>query len=157
VAGFRSEPWPASSRNGWPASYWNAWPASSESATWLRQQRAKLSAKNETAKAIHYSLKRWAALTRFLDDGRLCMSNNAAERALRAIAVGRHNWTFAGSDEGGRRAAAIYTLVETAKLNDVDPQAWLADLLARLQDHPAKRIEELLPWNWQTDRTKLAA
>jgi transposase len=91
----------------------------------LREQRAKLSAKNETAKAIHYSLKRWIALTRFLDDGRLCMSNNAAERALRAVAVGRNNWTFAGSDEGGRRAAAIYTLIETAKLNDADPQAWL--------------------------------
>jgi transposase len=124
---------------------------------WLREQRAKLSAKNDTAKAIHYSLKRWIALTRFLDDGRLCMSNNAAERALRAIAVGRHNWTFAGSDEGGRRAAAIYTLIETAKLNDLDPQAWLADVLARLQDHPAKRIHELLPWNWRIDRTRLAA
>ena len=89
------------------------------------------------------------ALTRFLDDGRLCMTNNAAERALRGIAVGRNNWTFAGSDAGGRRAAAIYTLIETAKLNDVDPQAWLADVLARLQDHPAKRIAELLPWNWK--------
>src|ERR1700730_7136556 len=114
--------------------------------TWLRAQRSKLSARNEVAKAIQYSLNRWTALTRFLDDGRLCMSNNAAERALRGIAVGRHNWTFAGSEEGGRRAAAMYTLVETAKLNDVDPQAWLADALARLQDHPAKRIDELLPW-----------
>jgi transposase len=81
--------------------------------TWLREQRRKLSARNEIAKAIQYSLNRWTALSRFLDDGRLCMSNNAAERALRGIAVGRHNWTFAGSDEGGRRAAAIYTLVET--------------------------------------------
>ena len=125
--------------------------------TWLRQQRAKLSAKNETAKAIQYSLKLWGALTRFLDDGRLCMSNNAAERALRGIAVGRHNWTFAGSDNGGRRAAAIYTLIETAKLNDVDPQAWLADVLARLQDHPAKRIDELLPWSWQRERQLKAA
>jgi transposase len=115
---------------------------------WLREQRAKLSARNETAKAISYSLNRWDGLTRFLDDGRLCMSNNAAERALRGIAVGRHNWTFAGSDDGGRRAAAIYTLIETAKLNDIDPQAWLADILARLNDHPAKRIDELLPWNW---------
>ncbi len=77
------------------------------------------------------------------------MTNNAAERALRCIAVGRNNWTFAGSDAGGRRAAAIYTLIETAKLNDVDPQAWLADVLARLHDHPAKRIAELLPWNWK--------
>jgi len=85
------------------------------------------------------------------------MSNNAAERALRGIAIGRHNWTFAGSDEGGRRAAAIYTLIETAKLNDVDPQAWLADILARLQDHPAKRIDELLPWNWKRDHAEKAA
>ena len=85
------------------------------------------------------------------------MMNNAAERALRAIAVGRHNWTFAGSDEGGRRAAAIYTLIETAKLNNVDPQAWLADLLARLQDHPAKRIQNSCPGTGQADRIKLAA
>jgi transposase len=117
--------------------------------TWLRQQRAKLSRRSETAKAIDYSLKRWTALTRFLDDGRLCMSNNAAERAVRCVAVGRKNWTFAGSDEGGHRAAAIYTLIETAKLNGIDPQAWLADLLARLPDHPARRISELLPWNWR--------
>jgi transposase len=125
--------------------------------TWLREQRAKLSARNETAKAISYSLNRWDGLLRFLDDGRLCMSNNAAERALRGIAVGRKNWTFAGSDEGGRRAAAIYTLIETAKLNDIDPQAWLADLLARLQDHPARRINELLPWNWKPEHDQRAA
>jgi transposase len=124
---------------------------------WLRQQRAKLSPKSETARAIDYSLKRWAAFTRFLDDGRLCMSNNAAEREIRAIAIGRHNWTFAGSDEGGRRAAAIYTLINTAKLNDIDPQAWLADILRRIADHPAKRIDELLPWNWQpADQAKAA-
>jgi transposase len=123
--------------------------------TWLRAQRSKLSSKSETAKAIDYSLKRWPALTRFLDDGRLCMSNNAAERELRAVALGRKNWTFAGSDNGGRRAAAIYTLIGTAKLNDVDPQTWLADVLARLPDHPAKRIHELLPWNWR--RKTLAA
>jgi transposase len=125
--------------------------------TWLREQRRKLSAQNEVAKAIQYSLNRWTALTRFLDDGRLCMTNNAAERALRGIAVGRRNWTFAGSDEGGRRAAAIYTLIETAKLNDVDPRAWLTDVLARLQDHPAKRIDELLPWNWKRARQQKAA
>src|SRR6266849_976312 len=104
---------------------------------------------NYTTKAINYCLSRWDAFTRFLDDGRLCMSNNAAERELRAVAVGRRNWTFAGSDEGGRRAATIYTLIATAKLNDIDPQAWLADVLARLPDHPAKRIHELLPWNWR--------
>jgi transposase len=131
-------------------------PLVAELETWLRQQRARLSAKNEIAKAIDYSLKRWPALTRFLDDGRLCMSNNAAERALRGIAVGRHNWTFAGSDAGAKRAAAIYTLIETAKLNDIDPRAWLADVLARLPDHPAKRIHELLPWNWHA-ATRAAA
>jgi len=123
-------------------------PLISELEIWLRQQRAKLSPKSETARAIDYSLKRWPAFARFLDDGRLCMSNNAAEREIRAIAIGRHNWTFAGSDEGGKRAAAIYTLINTAKLNGVDPQAWLADVLRRIADHPAKRINELLPWNW---------
>jgi transposase len=116
---------------------------------WLREQRARVSKNSETGKAIDYSLKRWAALTRFLDDGRLCMSNNAAERELRAIAVGRRNWTFAGSDEGGRRAAAIYTLIATAKLNDVDPQAWLADVLARINDHKIHDLAALLPWNWR--------
>lgn len=116
---------------------------------WLREQHNRLSPNNQVAKAIAYSLNAWNALSRFLEDGRLCMTNNAAERALRGIAVGRNNWTFAGSDNGGRRAAAIYTLIETAKLNDVDPQAWLADILARLQDHPATRIAELLPWNWK--------
>jgi transposase len=124
---------------------------------WLREQRGRVSKNSETGKAIDYSLKRWDALTRFLDDGRLCMSNNAAERELRAVAVGRRNWTFAGSDEGGRRAAAIYTLIATAKLNDIDPQAWLADILARLPDHPAKRIHELLPWNWRRQSTAAEA
>ena len=85
-----------------------------------------------------------------MDDGRICLSNNAAERALRGIAVGRKNWTFAGSDRSGERAAAIYALVGTAKLNGVDPQAWLADVLGRLADHPAKRVADLLPWNWRT-------
>jgi transposase len=125
--------------------------------TWLRMQRARLSGKSEVARAIDYSLKRWPALTRFLADGRLCLSNNAAERALRGIAVGRHNWTFAGSDRGGERAAAIYTLIETAKLNGIDPRAWLADVLARLLDHPAKRIDDLLPWNWRAEVVATAA
>ena len=116
---------------------------------WMRAERAKLSSKNPVAKAIQYSLKRWAAMIRFLDDGRVCLSNNAAERALRGIAVGRHNWTFAGSDRGGERAAAIYTLIETCKFNDVDPRAWLADVLARLPNHPANRVADLLPWNWK--------
>jgi transposase len=132
-------------------------PLVAELETWLRQRRARLSGKSEIGKAVDYSLKRWTAFTRFLDDGRLCMSNNAAEREIRPVAVGRKNWTFAGSDEGGRRAAAIYTLIQTAKLNDVDPQAWLADVLARLPDHPAKRITELLPWNWMRERQERAA
>jgi transposase len=132
-------------------------PLVAELKVWLQAQRAKLSAHSETAKAIAYCLNRWNGLVRFLDDGRLCMTNNAAERALRCVAVGRHNWTFAGSDEGGRRAAAIYTLVETCKLNGVDPRAWLADVLARLPDHPARRISELLPWNWKRERVAEAA
>jgi len=108
-----------------------------------------LSPKNDTAKAINYLLTRWAAFTRFLDDGRVCLTNNAAERALRRAAVGTKNWTFARSDAGGHRAAAVYTLIETAKMNDVDPQAWLADILARLPDHPANKVADLLPWNWR--------
>jgi transposase len=131
-------------------------PLVTELESWLRMQCGKLSRKSETAKAIDYSLKRWTALTRFLDDGRLCISNNAAERALRGIAVGRHNWTFAGSDEGARRAAVIYTLIETAKLNSINPQAWLADVLAHLPDHPMRRVAELLPWQWCGSRRQAA-
>lgn len=127
-------------------------PLAAELEAWLRAERAKLSSKNPLAKAINYSLKRWTAMTRFLNDGRICLSNNAAERSLRGIAVGRHNWTFAGSDRGGQRAAAIYTLIETCKLNDIDPRAWLADVLGRLADHPASRVTELLPWNWRNPR-----
>jgi transposase len=124
---------------------------------WMRQERCKLSSRSPLAKALAYSLKRWEALTRFLEDGRICMTNNAAERAVRGIAMGRKNWTFAGSDSGGQRAAAIYTLIETAKLNDVDPRAWLADALARIADHPARRVAELLPWNWRAAATARAA
>ena len=124
---------------------------------WMHQERRKLSSRSPLAKAFAYSLKRWVALTRFLDDGRICMTNNAAERAVRGIAMGRKNWTFAGSDSGGRRAAAIYTLIETAKLNDADPRAWLADVLARIADHPARRIAELLPWNWRSTAAARAA
>jgi transposase len=116
---------------------------------WMRTERGRLSRHAETAKAIDYMLKRWTAFTRFLDDGRICLTNNAAERALRGIALGRKAWLFAGSDRGGERAAAIYTLIGTAKLNDVDPQAWLADMLRRIADHPASQLVELLPWNWQ--------
>ena len=125
--------------------------------TWLRAERKKLSSKGPLAKAIDYQFNHWAAFTRFLDDGRVCLSNNAAERAIRGIAVGRRNWTFCGSDTGGHRAAVMFTLVETAKLCDVDPKAWLADVLARVADHPAQRIAELLPWNWKAAREQEAA
>ena len=87
--------------------------------------------------------------TRFLDDGRICLTNNAAERALRGIALGRRSWLFCGSDRSGVRAAAMYTLIGTARLNDVDPQAWLADVLGRIAETPQNRLHELLPWNWQ--------
>jgi transposase len=115
---------------------------------WLQVQLAKLSRNHDLAKAINYMLRRWPAFTRFLDDGRVCLSNNAAERALRCVPLGRKAWLFCGSDRGGDRAAVLYTLIQTARLNDVDPQAWLADVLARIADHPASRLDELLPWNW---------
>ena len=104
-------------------------------------------------------LKRWDPFTRFLDDGRICLTNNAAERALRGMALGRKAWLFAGSDRGGERAAVMFTLIMTAKLNDVDPQAWLADVLARIADHAIHRLDELLPWNWaaEMERRKVAA
>lgn len=117
--------------------------------SWMRQQRTKLSRGNDVAKAMDYMLKRWPAFARFLEDGRICMSNNAAERAIRGIALGRKSWLFAGSDRGAQRAAAMYSTIVTCKLNDVDPQAWLADVLARIADHPAHRLDELLPWNWR--------
>ena len=111
----------------------------------------------EVAKAIDYMLKRWPAFRRFLDDGRICLTNNAAERALRGIALGRKAWLFAGSDRGGERAASMYSLIVTAKLNDVDPRAWLADVLTRISDHPASHLHELLPWNWRAAALKAAA
>jgi transposase len=117
--------------------------------SWMREQRAKLSRGNDLAKAMDYMLKRWTAFTRFLDDGRICLSNNAAERALRGIALGRKSWLFAGSDRGGERAAAMYSIIVTATMNDVDPQAWLADVLTRIAEHPVHRLDELLPWNWR--------
>ncbi len=116
----------------------------------LREERPKLSRGNDLAKAMDYLLKRWTAFTRFFDDGRICLSNNAAERALRGIALGRKSWLFAGSDRGGQRAAAMYGLIVTAKLNGIDPQSWLADVRARIAEHPARGIDELLPWNWRS-------
>jgi transposase len=120
---------------------------------WMREQRAKLSRGNDVAKAMDYMLKRWSSFTRFLEDGRICLSNNAAERAVRGIALGRKSWLFCGSDRGGDRAAVMYSLIVTAKMNDVDPQAWLADVLARIAEHPVQRLDELLPWNWR-DRSQ---
>jgi len=114
---------------------------------WLKSSLAKLSAKSETASAIRYALARWSALVRFSDDGRLEIDNNGAERALRAVAIGRKNYLFAGADAGGERAAAMYSLIGSAKLNGIDPEAYLRDVLARIADHPIKRIAELLPWN----------
>jgi len=117
--------------------------------TWMRTARGKLSRHADVAKAMDYMLKRWDTFSRFLDNGHICLSNNAAERALRGVALGRRSWLFAGSDRGGERAAAMYSLIVTAKLNGVDPRAWLADVLARIADHPASRLHELLPWNWR--------
>lgn len=117
---------------------------------WMREQRGKLSGANDVAKAIDYMLKRRVAFARFLDDGRICLTNNAAERALRGIALGRKSWLFAGSDRGGQRAAVMYSLIVSAKMNDVDPQAWLAHVLASIAGHRVTRLDELLPWNWRT-------
>jgi transposase len=132
-------------------------PLVEELQAYMREQRAKLSRGHDLAKAIDYILKRWVAFTLFLDDGRACLSNNAAERALRGIALGRKSWLFCGSDRGGQRAAAMYSLIVTAKMNGVDPQAWLADTLARIATHPAYRLDELLPWNWTPAITAVAA
>jgi transposase len=114
---------------------------------WLHTTVTKLSKKSELALAIRYALSRWTALTRYRDDGRLEIDNNAAERALRVVALGRKNWLFAGSDDGGERAAAIYSLLGTAKLNGLDPEGYLRYVLKHIADHPINRIEELLPWN----------
>lgn len=127
---------------------------------WMRAERARMSKHNPVAKAINYMLDedgRWDAFARFLDDGRICLTNNAAERALRGIALGRKAWLFAGSSRGGDRAAFMYSLIVTARMNDVDPQAWLADVLARLPDMPLSRLPELLPWNWPRTAQRIAA
>ncbi len=127
---------------------------------WMRAERARMSRHNPVAKAINYMFDedgRRDAFTRFLEDGRICLTNNAAERALRGIALGRKAWLFAGSPRGGERAAFMYSLIVTAKMNDVDPQAWLADVLARLPDMPLSRLPELLPWNWPRTAQRIAA
>jgi hypothetical protein len=114
---------------------------------WLSQTLTLLSRKSALGGAIFYALNRWQALTRYCDDGRIEIDNNAAERALRGVALGRKNYLFAGSDAGGERAAAIYSLVGSAKLNSLNPQAYLTHVLERIADHPINRVDELLPWN----------
>ncbi|MCF3931816.1 IS66 family transposase, partial [Acuticoccus sp. M5D2P5] len=124
-------------------------PLVSDLQAWLREERARLSRSAAVAKPMDYMLKRWDRFAGFLEDGRICITNNAAERALRGFALGRKAWLFAGSERGADRAAAMATLIATAKLNDVDPQAWLADVLIRIAAMPQGRLHELLPWNWK--------
>jgi hypothetical protein len=114
---------------------------------WFKVSLAKLSRKSDVTQAIHYALGRWTQLIRYCDDGRLEIDNNAAERALRAVALGRKNYLFAGSNAGGDRAAAMYSLIGSAKLNGIDPEAYLSHVLSKIADHPINRIDELLPWN----------
>ena len=116
---------------------------------WLREQRSRLSSASSVVGPIDYMLRRWDRFARFIDDGRICLTNNAAERALRGFALGRKSWLFAGSERGAERAAVMATLIMTAKLNDIDPQAWLADVLARIADHKIHDLAALLPWNWR--------
>mgnify|MGYP001818034941 FL=1 len=125
--------------------------------TFLEQSLATISRKSSLAGAIRYSLTRWSALVCFASDGHLEMTNNAAERAIRPLALGRKNWLFAGSDNGGRRAATIYTITQTATLNGHDPETYLADILARIADHPINKIDELLPWRWRPAREARAS
>lgn len=124
-----------------------AGPLLTEMHGWLHAVLAQVSTKSELAKAARYSLGRWQALTRYVQDGRIEIDNSAAERALRGVAVGRNNYLFMGSDEGGERAASLYSLMETAKLNGLDPQGYLREVIGRIADHPVNRVEELLPWN----------
>ena len=119
---------------------------------WMKNERARLSKHAPVAKAMNYMLNRQDCFTAFLGDGRICLTNNAAERSLRGVALGRKAWLFAGSQRGGDRAAFFYSLIVTAKLNDVDPQAWLADSLARIADTPMSKLDRLLPWNWASDQ-----
>jgi len=132
-------------------------PLLSELEVWLRDERARLSRAASVAGPIDYMLRRWDRFAHFVNDGRICLTNNAAERALRGFALGRKSWLFAGSERGAARAAAITTLIMTAKLNDIDPQAWLADVLTRIADTAQGRLPELLPWEWKMPRLQAAA
>ena len=125
--------------------------------SWMEKTQARLSSKSETAGAIRYALARWHALTRYADDGLLEIDNSAAERALRAVALGRKNFLFVGSDGGGQRAAAMYSLIGSAKLNGINPELYLRTVLARIADHPINRIAELLPWNLATSLQTLSS
>jgi transposase len=120
-------------------------------------QRSRLSRSASVANPIDYLLRRWQGFAWFVEDGQVCLTNNAAERALRGFALGRKSWLFAGSERGAERVAAMATLINMAKLNDVDPQAWLADALARINDMPQNRLHELLPWEWKKSPQTLAA
>ena len=122
-------------------------PLMSDLRDWLEATLSRISGRSDLAKAIRYALSRWDALTLILRDGRACIDNSAAERAMRPIAIGRRNWTFAGSNAGGERAAAIYSLIETAKLHGLDPEAYLRHVLERIADYPVNRVGDLLPWN----------
>jgi transposase len=132
-------------------------PLLAELEAWLREQRSGLSRSAHVTKPIDYMLKRWSDFGRFIEDGRICLTNNAAERALRGLALGRKAWLFAGSDRGADRAAVMFTLIMTAKLNDIDPQAWLADVFARIASLPQGRLHELLPWEWKKPQLAAAA
>ena len=127
----------------------HAAPRLDELKTFLEISLTRISGKSDLAKAIRYSLARWTALTRYLHDGRLEMSNNAAERAMKAPVLGRKNYLFCGSDAGGQRAACIYTIIETAKLSGINPEAYLTDIISRIDNHPALEIDKLLPWRWR--------
>jgi transposase len=130
-------------------------PIVAELETWMRETRSKLSRHDAVAKAIAYLQNDWDGFTSFLADGRICLSNNAAERQLRSVARGRKAWLFVGSDRGGQRAAMMFSLFGTARLNDVDPLAWFTDVLARIADIPQSRLHELLPWNWKAAQQQL--
>ena len=132
-------------------------PVVRELEAWIHRTRETLSRGHDLAKALNYMLWRWPSFTRFLEDGRICLTNNAATPALRGVALGWKAWLFCGSDRGGARAAVLYSLIVTAKLNDVDPQAWLADVLAGIAGHPVQQLDALLPWHCKAERTAQAA